>query len=276
MKLERETRVPRAPNLRRAKLLLKKVAGDETLSVEKFRSIGAKVLKSSYPQYADEYRKLLVLLGFIKRVKRFIVIPHETKLITNKFSSENKLSAYEIEVFRDRLLRINLIVWFLKEIFQYEPKGGKSSSRALKLEDITKEYSNLTGLSPTTSRREAKLMKDWLSQIGLLEQSYYKKYYLTFNTISFGKFEKLFGENYDEIKKSKASRTKWVEIAPIQASICEENNISRKTFANLFRRMVESNREMISISPGSASIEEVRRFGVRINDKLVYYVKFNR
>lgn len=276
MKKMREIRVPRAPNLRRAKLFLKKAAGDEILSVDKFRSIGTKILESSYPQYADEYLNLLILLGFIRRVKRSIVIQKETKLIADKFSYENRLSAFEMEVFRHRLLSTDLIVWFLKEIFGYEPKGGEGSPRALKLDDIAKEYSNLTGLSSTTSRREAKLIKDWLSQVGLLELSYNRKYYVTFNNISFDLFKRLFREKYDEIEKSKASRTKWVEIAPIQASICEEFNISKEAFNSHFRKLVDLNKEMISISPGSAGIKDVRKFGVKMNNKLVYYVKFNR
>ena len=276
MKITREVRAPRAPNLRRAKLFLKKAAGDEILSVDKFRSIGTKILESSYPQYADEYLNLLILLGFVKRVKRSIVIQKETRLMADKFTYENRLSAFEMEVFRRRLLSTDLIVWFLKEIFKYEPKGGKGSPRALKLKDIAKEYSDLTGLSPTTSRREAKLIKDWLGQVGLLEQSYSGKYYLAVSNISFELFERLFREKYDEIEKSKASRTKWKEIAPIQASICEEFSISKEAFDSHFRRLVDSNKEMISVSPGSAGIKDVRKFGVKMNNKLVSYIKFNR
>ena len=276
MKKGREIRVPRAPNLRRAKLLLKNAASDETLSVNEFRSIATKILDSSYPQYADEYLNFLILLGFMRRIRRLIVIPEETLLIADKFSDENKLSALEKDVFRNRLLSTDLISWFLKDIFGYDPRRGEGNPRALRLKDIAKEYSSLTNLSPTTSLREAKLLKDWLNQVGILEQSFNGNYYLTFNNISFESFERLFAEKYDKIERSKASRTKWVEIAPIQASICEEFNISKEAFDSHFRRLVDSNREMISISPGSGGIKEVRRFGVEINNKFIYYVKFNR
>jgi hypothetical protein len=272
----RGSRIPRAPNLMSAKLILKQIAEHRLLSLDVFRLIGRNILGSQYAPYAGEYLKLFALLGFIKKIRETIVVSEENRLIISGFSNERELTDYDVKVFKDRLVESNSVRWFLREIFDYEVKEHKwlDGPHALKLKDMAEEYMKLTNLSEATSRREAKLIKDWLGQVGIIEQSYYKRYYLTFGTISFEKFEKTFEETYKKLTKSNESGIRWLGIAPIRALICEGFGIGRREFDDHFRRLVVSRRGALSTSPGSAAIEEVRKFGVVIDNRLVYYVKF--
>lgn len=269
------SRIPRAPNLKSAKLILKKISNRDLISIDDYQSIGRCVLDSNYSMYLNDYLKLLIMLQSVKKVNKVIVIPDSTRVITREFTEREELTKCEVDFFKNRLLSNDSVRWFIESIFGYDIKKERwlSKSKSITSKAIANQYIALTGLSSSTGRREARLLTNWLGQIGLIEQSYNGKYYLTVGKLSFEMFVRVFEDKYRELEKAERSGTKWVEIPHIQASICEDYNISKKMFDSYFRRLVELRKGQISISPGSAGLKEVKRFGVEINSKLIYYMR---
>jgi hypothetical protein len=277
-KLMRASRIPRAPNLKFAKRLLRRMSYSDSLGMDDYRGMASSVIESNRSQYTNEYLKLLVALGFVRKINKVILVSDTSRKISKNFTEDDALSDYEMGIFLERLVENGTVRFFLDCIFGYDIKNciWLKRSQPFDAKFIALRYIQLTGLSVGTGRREARLLTNWLGQVGLVEQSYTGKYFLTVGTLQYETFERVLEEEYSQLEASERSGIGWVEIAPLQANICEEYNISKKVFDYYFRCLIEKSEGRISVSPGSAGLKDVRRFGVKLNNRLIYYMKFNR
>jgi hypothetical protein len=271
-------RIPRAPNLKFAKKLLKRMSFCEVLPIDGYRSMAKSVLDSDRSQYINEYLKFLGMLGFIRRINKVILVSENSQKIGREFTDDDALTLWEMKVFRERLINNDNVRWFIEVIFGYDIANNVwlKKKQSLTPKEIAEEYLKLSELSTGTSRREARFLTNWLGQVGLVEQSYAGKYYLTVGHLNFEKFEKVLKEKYDQLEAHEHSGIKWVEVAPIQASTCEEYNIPKQVFDDYFKCLIEQKEGSISVSPGSAGLKDVKKFGVKINNRLIYYMRYNR
>ena len=272
-------RAPRAPKLSHAKKILKAISESRLGFYSGYTrsQLSEQILKSDKMTYADEYVRLLQLLGLITVGERSDIILTDKGLkLSNMFSGSDDLTDNDKKIFSELLLSTSIVKYFLQNIFYKDAEDGKllDMPKPRTQDEITKLYLRYKKtVGPATAERESRHIYNWLQQIGKIEYNKFsKKFYVIGNESNTKEFTRELKVAYLEIEKYKSN---WIEIPQLRTVMCPKLQISVARFNELFIKLFKKGVPDIEIDYGSDSNPDVRDYGIRKVDKVIYYLKIS-
>jgi len=278
LSLDNTKRAPRAPKLSLAKKILR-TASESRLGLHSRYTIpqlSRQILKSDKITYANEYMRLLQLLGLITIGKTGDIRLTEAGLkLSTMFSDSGDLTNNDKRIFSELLLCTPLVNDFLQNVF-YRNADNKllDAPKPRTQGEITDLYLRYKKTaSPATAERESRHIYNWLQQVDKIEyDKFSEKFYVIGDEANIEELERELRVVYSEIEKYKSN---WVEIPRLRAIVCSKLLISRARFNELFIELLEKGEPTIEVDYGSISNPEVRDYGIRKADKVIYYLKIS-
>lgn len=283
-KFEHLFRVPRAPNLKILKSIMLKTDNKIEYDINKFPDFTKK-------SFWAEYVKLLKILGWVNEEKEPFFLSQ--KGLTIKFSLQNNSngSADDLGIIKDEILSLRLIRFFLKEIFDfnYETISNdycKEKNKCYLLGEIYEKYHSYRNISKNTSNREARLIVNWLLQLGLLESlpSFDKNfsivkscYHIIGNSMNYQEFERIITnpEIFVKIQNQYKKRSNWIEIPLLRKWICVQYCISLAMFNENLIAVLQKNPNIFSLSKSTIIRTEVVNEGLKYDTDIYFYIRMN-
>lgn len=273
----RHLRIPRATNL----LLLKKILNhlnDQNDLEDIYKS-----LKFESMIYLNEYILLLDMLRCIKKKNSSISLTNKGMEIKSKIDDKDKLTDNDKKIFRRDFLNLYPVKLFIKNVFNNHTLNEFiKNDICLTKEEIERKYQLYRKVNEITVSRESRIIYNWLLDLDVLESLKFidfKKndYKVCYHPIGREMDIKLFSKEikiwFSKFSIRHEKKSDWFEIPTIRNHFCMQYNISKKQFDELFIDYIKTNPSVFQLSTGSSIRTEVEKEGIKINDKILFYVR---
>jgi hypothetical protein len=274
-------RVPRAYNISALKIII-----NALIDIQEIDDLISKLdfLKTTH---FNEYLILLQRLGWVTKKTHILRLTARGKEIKNNFKNSKELSDSEKKEYLKDFLLLDFVKNFIVNVFDYDGEIKVSSTKCLTISEMEDKYQAYRQIGKQASDREARVIYNWLSTLGLLESINFidtKKsainvcYHLVKNQLTFEEFSKLIRIVYIKISNSNLQNgnlleVEWINIPTIRRLFCSNYNISTDVFNEYFKKFVEKNSSVFQLASGSLLRNEVEREGIEINNRIIFYIR---